>query len=667
MKKREYRPEPYYGEPMSGVDVARWAEDAFEDARAAKLKGGRFEVYKKLGNLYAARLATGEELEYLADTDRPNLDLNLTRQQVEAMVGLYLAESREIAFEGVGLDSADQTLAEFFRRVVRRIWQRGKFHSTLANVARDLFYYGEGHAEIYLDIQARKPLLRLNRVPWLEAFPDPAAKEPNYSDKQYFLRRREYTLEAAVAMYPQARELMSALAYHKSGNSSDVRPLTMMHSGVDGGRHRSRSTIVIKDFQYWRSEPVVVLSFSGGEFEVARSQSREAARTIALTYGEEPHEQERAVRRYYRSIVLEDAPEEDATILTLPTGDVQWFTYSATGYPDEDMDTGEITYFGLGKHFYSQQEALTRALRTYFDYIGRSAKGLTEIQTGAVADIEIYRRDAARPEGIVEVTDLNGIKHHDPAPGGGAMADLIQFLMGSISATGVNESTRGAVTKYRSGSFVEQQQSAAERGLLSLIKRMAELEIELGIATAKLVQDPRIIDDEQISRILEPAEPIIGVTHELAQDPETGEEIPQEILDEETGQPVTVVSALRGADILEYDVATDLGQGSVAERQMITDRFFRDGFLGQLAQLGVPLQGVIPELIEMSMQQGTFAKKISAAMRNAFEQQQMATSEEGMIESLKAMGPDAAQQFLERAMAEVIGANAPQPLEAGGS
>jgi hypothetical protein len=661
VKIKPYRPEPFYGEPMSGHDVALWALDSFRDAEAAKSKNKRKEIYERLGHLYAGRLSTGEELEYLRDTDRPDLDINLTRQQVEAMTGLYLAESREIAFEGIGMDSGDQVLAEFFRRVVRRVWQRGKFHSVLGTVARDLFYFGEGHVEIYLDTQARKPLLKLCRVPWIEAYPDPASKEPNYADKQFFLRRREYTLETAMAMYPDAKDLLISSAYHKSGDGGrNFRPAPLDVYGPHGSRFRSRSSVTLLDFQYWRSEPIVVLTSSAGRFEVGKGQAREAARAIALAYGEEPTEESKASRKYYRSIVVDGAPEEEATILTIPLGDVQWLTYSATGYPDEDINTGEITYFGLGKHLYKQQEWLTRVLRTQLDYMGRAAKGLTEVQTGAVADMEIYRRDSARPEGIVEVVDLNGIKHHDPAPAGGAMTDFVQFLISSFSANGVNDSMRGAVSTYRSGSFVQNQSTNAERGLLSLIARMAELEINLGIATAKLVQDPRVVDDEQISRILEPAEPILGLTHEMTQDPTTGEETMQPIVDE-TGQEVTVVSALRETDVLEYDVATDLGQGSVAERQMVAGFLFQDGFLGQLAQLGVPIQGIVADAIEITMQSGTFAKRLSNSIRSAFEQQQAATSEEGMIESLKAMGPEAAQQFLEKAMTEVIGANAPQP------
>jgi hypothetical protein len=663
--KQAHLYEPYYGEPMSGRDVSLWAQESFSDAAAHREDD--LELAERLSNLYAGRLLNGEELQYLRDTERPNLDINLIRGQVEAMVGLFLAESKEVAFEGIGLDSNDQVLAEWLRRVVRVVWQRGKFQTALTSAAREHFYLGEAHVEIYLDMQARRPVLELCHVPYREAYPDPASQKQHYADRQFFLRRREYPLERAISLYPGSKAVLERMASMRTG-TADVRPVTVSDLyGPDGTRYRSRSSVRILDFQYRRPEPVAILRTSQGEIVVGQGQAREAARVLAMTTREEPEViTGRSKDRYYRSIVVEGAPDDEATIVTVPLGDAGWLTHSVTGYPDTDYGSGRVRYFGLGKGLYSQQEWFTRVLQTQLDYLARASKGLTDIQADAVDDLDEFKRQSARPQGIRVVKDLNGIQYRPPAPGGTGMSEFVQFLMSSFASSGVPDSFRGAVSTYRSGSFVQNQSSNAERALLSLIAGMAELQINIGRTVAQLVQDPRIIDDEFINRILEPmGAPLIGLTHELQQDPETGEEMPVPIPGQ-GGQPVTPAQILRDVDILEFDVATDLGRGSVAERQMVTQMWFQDGLLGQMMQSGIPMQQFVPKLLELALPQGTLAKELTASLQQALAAGQAAQSEEGMLESLKAMGPEAAQEFMERAMTEIIGANAPQPNAQGG-
>lgn len=625
------------------------SEDFFRDPRE------RWDLY------YAAYAGDAKrsvlDLEYLEKTHRPDLFLNLSLPTINALSGLDSSNQVEVEFKGVDLDPHDSAAAEIYTRSTRFYMQKARGGMHQAEAIRDMLLTGYGWCEQFLDT-TRVPICPTPKQvnPW-EMFPDPDAVENGLADARYIIRHRRWALESVTAKWPEFKKELDGLL-----DSSAMLGGTPSVSRANDWRKLSRQAshaVDVYEFQYMRLEPMVVYedpdtgkseTVTSGEFETmmkARAELFKMATSVPPADPLAPAEDDPeaaalraedaarwdpasiesyryAAKRYYRAFLAgKDGAHSVLEHRPILEGG---FTYSCvTGMAMKMPKEGRVLRFGMMAVLYDIQCYLNRVASTILDTLARGAKGGGFIDEDALlTSLEQFAVERSRPAWwtIVRSGTTKAMIHElssAPLPQGlDALLQLLIKMHGQVSL--VTDFVKGSSVQERSNVFVSNQQQQAITGLAPLFSAIAEFRIHMGKVMARMIYQS--VDPEDINRIIGTYE-IPGVTTGPQMDPTTGQ--PQ--VDPMTGAPVIGVTAtpadlVAASDPDAFDVTADLGQASASQRESVWNVLSNGEVFRLMAESGVPIGMLMPDLIRYFPVPAHVAKKWGDMIEQAMQAQQ---------------------------------------------
>lgn len=673
-----------YGEPLSDADLVDYfwsifpaSKDHFDPI---------WEESETLYKTYYGDTLSEQDATWLIETKRPPISFNFVSGTIDTIVGSDMADRKEVVFRGADMSDFDGIKAEWITRILRHQMNKTKALRHQSDAFFDMLITGYGFAEVFLDSSKIPVPVALKRVqPW-EMFPDPDATEDNLTDARFMIRVRKWMVEEVQARWPKmAREVADAI-------TTNQVPTTTPKPSISGhwkevASPTLRKGVTVYHLVYRRYEPRVafedpetgeIVKMRPREFEERQDQAQAAFQAAMEQWSSMPtiepppspddflvaEYEEFPSETFYSAHLLGNKEEGNGIVLEHRELSVPMFPYRCvTGYKLKDTTENRVRFFGPAKKIYDPQLYLNKSLQVWLDILARGSKGGGFINRELVKGNEgKFIKEQSIPgmwhvvDGEVTAENLQ-FKPVQPTPSG--YENFLNLCMDAISRVSlVTDWVKGTAQQERSNVLISNLQQQAMTGLNPLFDPLAQFREECGTLVAKLML--KHLPDRDLNRMLGEVEPVEGLTHEMAPDPETGEASLQPIMVQDEGgemRPVTPADLLRQVDPFEYDIAVDVGQASSTQKQSVWQIFIQTGLLQQLIEMGVPMETILPQLIRYLPLPSTMAKKMADELEEQMEQAQAMRTEEGLIEALAQMPPEEQIRILEAA-AQVQGGNA---------
>jgi hypothetical protein len=332
---------------LTVTDLVRMFEEAEDASSEARKESERDRDYHDNKQL------TSDELKELRKRRQPPYIDNRIKSKVDYLVGME--KQQRIDPRCLPRTPAHEEDADAMGQVLRYVSDEQNYDYKRSGVWRNLLIEGSGGVAVAIKTGYNgEPEIELRRIPWDRMFWDPASSEPDFSDAGYYGTVQWMDYRDAIALYPDGEEELNAtLTTSTQSDTYDDKPKYT----VWADRKRKRVRIV----QIW------------------------------IKQAEEWHFAE-----YTKGGILKSGPSpyQDEHGGTEP----ELFFQSA--YVDRDNNR-----FGLVREMVLLQDAINK----------RNSKALHQLNTaqivmtkGAVDDVEVARREAARPDGVILVNPVSG-------------------------------------------------------------------------------------------------------------------------------------------------------------------------------------------------------------------------------------------------------------------
>jgi len=651
---------PEYGEKFTDSQLESYFKQAYKDSDS--FFGDLQEEWEQLYDAYWGETLTKEDREWLKDTMRPPVSLNLAIGTINTILGSDQSERKEVQWKGVDLDEVDRAKAEILTRVHRYYYNRGDGFRYESDAILDLLITGYGWMNVHMDT-TRIPIPPVPKaVPVWEMRPDPNAIEAGLADAQFMIRRKRWTLERAQSRWPSKKDELAMVVTTDKGKSPNMFPSATVEGDWRSSYGGDSEGVEINEFQYIRYEPRTIYMDPLTQKKVDQSlkewkeraallqgmhdevlsvaegmdeDNPEAEQTLMMASQTNPEliqRHEYAAKRFYRAYIASDLKTNKTSVLEHFPIEENAFSYvCATGYPHKQMsDGGRVSRFGPMRTLYDTQLYVNRSASVIIDILGKSSKGGGLIEKDAVVgDFETFRKERSTPgnwsiveSGAIGQGKIMETSNASMPSGFEQFLNMMSEMMAQI--TGVTEYLKGTATQERSNVLISNLQQQSLTMLNPLFDSIALLRITVGKAMANLIVN--YVDEEDINAIIGNLE-IEGVTVQTVPmtDPMTG----QPVVDPMTGQPQMTKQPLQTPGQLikqsnpqDFDVVADLGAASPTHRQAVWQVMYQTNLLPQLIELlGPAAQAIIPELVRYLPVPAEWAKKLGDMLETSMQQQ----------------------------------------------
>jgi hypothetical protein len=592
------------GTNPDGYSVARLRRQ-YEDfcgSKRAEIKEQREARHYYHGDQWSA-----DEVKVLRKRKQPIQTDNLIARKIDGVIGL-LERTRQDP-KAYPRGETDQPAADVSTEVLRYAADKADWTTVCSEVGRNAAVDGIGAVELSIERRrirrkgrkkAPNPKIGLIAVESDTFFYDPRSTRHDFSDARYMGVARMLDVEQAQLMFPDKAEEVAQLAT-SGADTASWQQQDREKRWIDVEEKR------IRVVEHWYRCAVASLS-EEGEVEIAEEWM------FCFYSGE-------------TELARGTSPFQDEDGNTI----CRFIAFSA--YVDHDGDR-----YGFVRNMKSLQDAVN----------ARASKILHMLHTrriialkGAVENVEKARAEWARPDGWVEVNQLEGVKADDVA----RQADLaghLKLLEDARSALenfGPNPALIGQGLESSSGRAVQMLQQAGMAQLGPYLGGYRNWKIRVYRAIWGAVQDYWTAEE---------------VLHIFGDDPESTSQMPiNRLAIDETGQ-FTMENVLGELDV---DVILDEGPDTMNVMQDTFD------ILQSLVQNHVPVPPQV--IIEMSSLPSRIKRKVLALLEGQKQDPLAGQKAELEMENAKAevgkTKADALKSFASAAK-DFATAFAPQPL-----
>ncbi|MDQ8730548.1 hypothetical protein [Bradyrhizobium sp. LHD-71] len=336
-------------------DLCRMFEEAEDASLSARKEAERDRDYVD------GRQLTSEELAEYARRGQPPVIDNRIKTKIDYLVGLEKQQRvKPKAFPRTPRHEAD---ADAATEALRYVAESEDYEARRSAVWRNMLVEGVGGIRIHVEparfappldpmgssaLTSQELQIRVQRIAWDRLFFDPHSSEADFSDAGYLGIVTWMDYADALSMYPDAREILDTTLSSAPSDTYDDKP--KFSHWADGKRRRVRIC------QIWIRR--------GGEWFFA-----EYTKGGILKGGPSPY--------------LTDKGESDCELIL------------QSAYVDRDNNR-----YGLVREMVSLQDEVNKR-RSKSLHLLNTAQVVYE--TGAVADIQAFRKEAVRPDGTMEV------------------------------------------------------------------------------------------------------------------------------------------------------------------------------------------------------------------------------------------------------------------------
>ena len=347
---------------------------------------------------------TAEELAILKKRKQPALTINYIKRKVEFLRGF----ERRIRSDPKAFprNPDDEQGAEAATDALRFVADQNDFDEVRSEVYENLIIEGFGGADVVVEPNSRGGYeVKIKYIPWDRLFYDPHSRERDFSDAKYKGIVVWMDKEDALLTYPGAEDVLeTTFASTSISDTYDDRP----KYGTWCDNRRTRVRVVQMHYtyqgQWW------VCTFTKGGYLV------------------EPQ--------------LSPYLDKD--------GKTACSLIMRSAYIDRENNR-----YGHVRDMISLQDEINKRRSKALHLINvRQVK----YEKGAVPDMEVARRELAKPDGMVEVTP--GMQFDVIPTGDMAVAQfqLLQQATGEMQASGPNASLSGKDPRHQSGKALQVQQ-----------------------------------------------------------------------------------------------------------------------------------------------------------------------------------------------------------------
>jgi hypothetical protein len=435
------------------VDMFEAAEEATYDARQQAERDRDYHDNKQL---------TSQELATLRKRGQPPYVDNRIKTKVDYLVGLEKAQRvnpRALPRTPVHQDDADSA-----SQALNYVADAEQFDFKRSAVWRNLLIEGAGGFAVAVEPRGAEVAIRLRRLPFDRMFWDPHSSELDFSDAGYLGTVQWLNRDDALALYadnPDAEDILDATLSSSPHLDSTYEDKPKFNVWADKKRKRVRVVCIwVKRHREW--------------------YFAEFTKAGILKAGPSPY--------------TNDEGESDCEL------------FFQSAYVDRDNNR-----FGLVREFISLQDAINK----------RNSKALHQLNTsqvvfmkGSVEDPEKARREAAKPDGMIEVLPAvsGGLQDHfqfnTRADLAQSQVALLQEAKQAIDLKGPNATAMGEKTNMGSASASGRAILASQQGgmisLGDLLDNLRHLDLRVFRAIWNRVRQywtaekwVRVTDDEQ--------------------------------------------------------------------------------------------------------------------------------------------------------------------------
>lgn len=393
------------------VSMFEAAEEGSYDARKLAERDRDYHDGKQLSD---------EEIKALKKRGQPPYIDNRIKTKIDYLVGLE--KQQRINPKALPRTPVHEHDADAATQALVYVADRENFDYKRSAVWRNLVIEGAGGYSVTV-VPSKKHQgehdIKLTRVAWDRMFVDPHSAEPDYSDAGYLGTVTWMDYSDALAMYPDGEEALSeTMASVTASDTYDDKP--KYNLWADKKQRRVR----IVEIWVKRGEEWFFAEFTKGGI---------------LKAGPSP----------YRT----DSDESDCGL------------FFQSAYVDRDNNR-----FGLVREFISPQDAINKR--------GSKATHLLNtaqivVKKGMFSDVERLRREAARPDGVIEVPDVGGpltesFQFNTRSDLAMAHVQMMQDAKNSIDLKGPNATAMGDKAQGSSAASGKAIIASQQGGMVSL-------------------------------------------------------------------------------------------------------------------------------------------------------------------------------------------------------
>jgi len=399
---------------LSVEDLVSMFEAAEEGSYEARKLAERDRDY------HDGKQLSDEEIKALKKRGQPPYIDNRIKTKIDYLVGLE--KQQRINPKALPRTPVHEHDADAATQALVYVADRENFDYKRSAVWRNLVIEGAGGYSVTV-VPSKKHQgehdIKLTRVAWDRMFVDPHSAEPDYSDAGYLGTVTWMDYSDALAMYPDGEEALSeTMASVTASDTYDDKP--KYNLWADKKQRRVR----IVEIWVKRGEEWFFAEFTKGGI---------------LKAGPSP----------YRT----DSDESDCGL------------FFQSAYVDRDNNR-----FGLVREFISPQDAINKR--------GSKATHLLNtaqivVKKGMFSDVERLRREAARPDGVIEVPDVGGpltesFQFNTRSDLAMAHVQMMQDAKNSIDLKGPNATAMGDKAQGSSAASGKAIIASQQGGMVSL-------------------------------------------------------------------------------------------------------------------------------------------------------------------------------------------------------
>lgn len=399
---------------LSVEDLVSMFEAAEEGSYEARKLAERDRDY------HDGKQLSDEEIKALKKRGQPPYIDNRIKTKIDYLVGLE--KQQRINPKALPRTPVHEYDADAATQALVYVADRENFDYKRSAVWRNLVIEGAGGYSVTV-VPSKKHQgehdIKLTRVAWDRMFVDPHSAEPDYSDAGYLGTVTWMDYSDALAMYPDGEEALSeTMASVTASDTYDDKP--KYNLWADKKQRRVR----IVEIWVKRGEEWFFAEFTKGGI---------------LKAGPSP----------YRT----DSDESDCGL------------FFQSAYVDRDNNR-----FGLVREFISPQDAINKR--------GSKATHLLNtaqivVKKGMFSDVERLRREAARPDGVIEVPDVGGpltesFQFNTRSDLAMAHVQMMQDAKNSIDLKGPNATAMGDKAQGSSAASGKAIIASQQGGMVSL-------------------------------------------------------------------------------------------------------------------------------------------------------------------------------------------------------
>lgn len=475
-------------------------EDAMENIKEAGRRGQTEWGKEAFENLlmYNGYQWPDTDMERMAAEKRPTVVFNRAAPLIDAIVGDELANRKEVKF--YPRTSADSTIPDVMNGIAK--WVRNTTAQERAEVdaTKDMLITGIGVTSTRMDYEETElGQLEIERVNPLDTRYDPDATAKNLTDRNWDARYKIMTIEEVREKFPDAdldESVESEYNIDLSNQEVGRRPVTYSMKNSKK-RQKGKKGLVVWDYQYKSSEryykvdnpfismemfqellPDLVEKFGEQASSPQMNLSPDGFKVLEkITKGLQlgaPKYARMTKKVIKKLIFIED------TLEILYEGDnaVNRFTRTfMTGKRDEK----DGTWYGIMRSIKDPQLYANKLFSTILYTYMTNSKGGVIVEGSNIPDMAEFRREWAKPDGIIRVNEMDKIKERSKGDVSSAAAEIMKYSIQAISETsGMNPERVATEQRNRSNALANTRIKQSQVIQAEYLDAVATYRIEWG-------------------------------------------------------------------------------------------------------------------------------------------------------------------------------------------